>query len=40
MEKMFPDRIVGIDAGRSVDEIGSDIINRMEQLLDQMDGNC
>ncbi len=37
MEKRFADRIVGIDAGRSIDEISDEIRSRLMHLLDQED---
>ena len=33
LEKNFPDRIVGIDAGRGIDEIKVDIYEKLEKIL-------
>ena len=33
LEKENPDRIVGIDASRSIEEIREDIVNKLEELL-------
>ena len=33
LEKNFPDRIVGIDADRGIDEIKVDIYEKLEKIL-------
>ena len=33
IEKLYPERVVGIDAGRGIEEIAADIKNRLMQLI-------
>jgi len=35
LEKRYPERIIGIDAGRSIDEISKEIQEHIDRLLGQ-----
>ena len=36
LEKTFPERIIGIDASRSIDEISNEIQFHIESLMDKL----
>ena len=38
LEKAYPDRIVSIDAGRSIEDIKNDIYSKLEEVLKGVTG--